>query len=319
MRRLILGPVLLSAASPASAHAGDHHGIGWTLTPSVTIPLLLALALYVVGAIRLHRRSRIDGRRLFDSQAALFLLGWLSLAGALCSPLHAAGEVSFTMHMIEHEIIMLVSTLLLVASDPRAILLWAFPSGGRRFLLRIGQWPLWRTLLDPVVATALQSAIIIAWHAPVLFDLALRHEQWHVVQHLCFLGSALIFWRAMLACRRPLVSALCLFVTSMIGGGLGALMTLSASPWYSAYADLGLALNGLTPQEDQQLAGLIMWVPGGLFHLGAAMWFLLRALGAVRDRPAQTGRSEGRQARPSQARSARRMPRPTTASGWWSR
>ena len=288
MRRLIVSLILVGATSPASAHAGEEHGIGWTLTPSVTVPLLLALLLYLIGAIRLHRRSRVEGRRLFDGPAALFLLGWLSLAGALCSPLHAAGEISFTMHMIEHEIIMLISTLLLVASDPRAILLWAFPASGRRLLLAIGQWRLWGILLDPFVATALQSAAIIVWHAPALFDLALRHEQWHVVQHLCFLGSALIFWRAMLACRRPLVCAMCLFVTSMIGGGLGALMTLGSSPWYPAYADMGLALNGLTPTEDQQLAGLIMWIPGGLFHLAGAMWFLLVALRAIRETPGQT-------------------------------
>jgi cytochrome c oxidase assembly factor CtaG len=60
----------------------------------------------------------------------------------------------------------------------------------------------------------------------------------------------------------------------MIGGALGALMALSTSPWYGAYAAMGMTPFGLTPEEDQQLAGLIMWIPGGLFHLAAALWFL---------------------------------------------
>ena len=64
----------------------------------------------------------------------------------------------------------------------------------------------------------------------------------------------------------------------MIGGALGALMALSTSPWYAAYAAMGMTPFGLSPAEDQQLAGLIMWIPGGLFHLGAALWFLGRWL-----------------------------------------
>jgi cytochrome c oxidase assembly factor CtaG len=114
---------------------------------------------------------------------------------------------------------------------------------------------------------------------PLLFDLALRSDGWHIAQHLSFLGSALLFWWAMLHGRAgPLTAAACLFVTSMIGGGLGALMTLSSSPWYPAYARLGFTPAGLTPAQDQQLAGLIMWIPGGAWHLAAALLFLARAL-----------------------------------------
>jgi len=64
----------------------------------------------------------------------------------------------------------------------------------------------------------------------------------------------------------------------MIGGGLGALMALANSPWYAAYASLGMTPFGLSPSADQQLAGVIMWVPGGLFHLIAALIFLARGL-----------------------------------------
>ncbi|HEX8621492.1 MAG TPA: cytochrome c oxidase assembly protein [Allosphingosinicella sp.] len=286
MRRLTLGlgPALLAGAAPALAHEGG--GSGWTPDPLVIAPLGLAALVYAIGLARLWRRSD-RGRGSLGRDALLFAAGWLTLAGALASPLHRAGETSFTMHMIEHEIVMLLSALLLVAARPGAALLWAFPSRPRRGLGKAGRWRFWHGLADPVAATALQSAVIILWHMPAAFDLALRSGPWHVAQHLSFLASASLFWWAMLRGRAgPLVAAACLFVTSMVGGGLGALMTLSDSPWYGAYARLGMTPAGLTPGQDQQLAGLIMWIPGGAWHLAAALWFLARALGRMEARHA---------------------------------
>lgn len=288
MRRL--APLaLLALAAPALAHAGESHDVGWTFSPLVTVPLGLAVLLYAIGAARLWRRAE-GGRGALRRQAWLFAAGWASLAGALVSPLHEAGEISFTMHMIEHEIIMLVSALLLVAARPGAALLWAFPAGLRRALAGAGRWPAWRLLTDPFVATAIQALVIVGWHAPALFDRTLDSDAWHIAQHVSFVASALLFWWAMLFGRAgPIVSALCLFATSMIGGGLGALMALSSSPWYAGYAAMGMTPIGLTPEQDQQLAGLIMWVPGGLFHLAAAIWFLARALKRIEDRHVAAG------------------------------
>jgi cytochrome c oxidase assembly factor CtaG len=272
---------LLFVAAPAAAHEGHAHEIGWTFAPSVTVPLALAACLYVLGWWRLSRRSD-RGRPRLRRDALIFATGWLTLAGALVSPLHEAGEVSFTLHMIEHEIIMLVSALLLVMSRPGAAFLWAFPQPVRRSLGGAARWGIWPVLTDPVVATAVQAIVLIAWHVPWLFDLALANEEWHIAQHLFFIASALLLWWAMIhgAAGRSawLVPALCLFATSMIGGGLGALMALASSPWYEAYAALGVTPTGLTPREDQQLAGLLMWIPGGLYHLAAALWFLMRGL-----------------------------------------
>jgi cytochrome c oxidase assembly factor CtaG len=72
--------------------------------------------------------------------------------------------------------------------------------------------------------------------------------------------------------RRDIGSrALCLFITSIVSGVLGAMMSFSESPWYAPYAALGLTPQGLTPAQDQQLAGLLMWVPGGFMHAAAAL------------------------------------------------
>ena len=120
------------------------------------------------------------------------------------------------------------------------------------------------------------------WHVPVLFELALASDGWHIAQHLSFVVTALLFWTAMLDPRRLRagtgVAIGCLFVTAIVGGTLGALMALSDSPWYASYIALGMTPFGLSPQQDQQLAGLLMWIPGGLYHLAAALWFLTRGL-----------------------------------------
>ena len=162
-------------------------------------------------------------------------------------------------------------------------MLWSLPAAARSALGRVarGGKGLWRLITDPVVATALQLIAMWAWHAPGLFDRALDNPGWHVAQHLSFLVTALLFWWAMAHGRAGHgLSAFCLFVTSLAGGALGALMAVSSSPWYAGYAALGLTPAGLTPAEDQQLAGLIMWIPGGAFHGAAALVFLWKWLKA---------------------------------------
>jgi cytochrome c oxidase assembly factor CtaG len=243
------------------------HELGWTLDPLLTVPLGLALLIYVTGWARLSKRASAPVR------PALFLSGWLVLTLALTSPLHEAGERSFTMHMIEHELIMLVATLLFAASGAGGVLAWGLPRPLRHKLG--GSWKtplqaLWRRLTEPVTASVIQGIVMWAWHAPLLFDRALDSFRWHILQHACFFMSALIFWWAMLHPRGGSkgygVSAACIFATSLVGGALGALMSLSSSPWYAEYAAMGMTGIGVDPIDDQRLAGLIMWIPGGAFH-----------------------------------------------------
>ena len=259
--------------------AGHHHAeaLGWTLEPLLTVPLALALLIYVVGWVRLSRRASTPIR------PSLFLSGWIVLTLSLTSPLHEAGERSFTMHMIEHELIMLVSTLLLAASGAGGVIAWGLPRSLR--LALGGSWKsplqrLWKRLTEPVTATAIQAVVMWIWHAPPLFDRALGSFGWHIAQHACFFVSSLVFWWAMLhpRARNFGISAACLFATSLIGGALGALMSLSSSPWYADYAAMGMTGIGLDPVDDQRLAGLIMWIPGGAFHAIAALAFCYKWL-----------------------------------------
>lgn len=282
-RRWAVALVACAAAGVAHAHGdGAHAGeLRWTLDAWVTVPLALSALWYTIGYRRLRRRARHASHH---AAAACFASGWIVLAAALVTPLHAAGERSFAAHMFEHELLMLVAAPLLVLSRPLGVALWAFAlpvrhalaAGGNRWLSGT-----WRRLTQPVVATLLQAAVLWLWHAPRLFDLALAYPGWHVVQHVSFLASALLFWWAVLqghARNRVGVAVGCLFFTATVSGALGALMAFSASPWYAGYAASGLDAFGLTPAQDQQLAGVLMWVPGGLVHAGAGLALLARKL-----------------------------------------
>lgn len=290
-RRVILLAMAAVCGAPAFAHGGHAHQAeppGWTWDPWITVPLVLSAVIFALGWRRLRARSKL-GSGALARRGWLFVTGWGTLTVSLISPLHEAGERSFAAHMTEHELLMLVAAPLLVLSQPLAVMLWAFSSRPRRAIGRISSsrsiTNIWGRLTAPITATAVQAAALWVWHVPTLFDRALENEGWHAAQHLSFLLSALLFWSAMLGRRGGqsyataprAVAALCLFATSIISGALGALMAFAESPWYVGYARLGMAPFGLTPAEDQQLAGLIMWVPGGLVHAAAAL-VLVRGL-----------------------------------------
>jgi putative membrane protein len=282
-RALALLPLAVALSAAAhSTEGADSTTPGWTFDAWIVTPLVVSGLLFIVGWTRLRARSHGDTKRWWR-RAALFAGGWGVVAAALVSPLHAAGERSFAAHMLEHELLMLLGAPLLVLAEPLVVMLWALPSGVRRgagALVRSGGVSrLWARASEPFTATALQAASLWLWHAPVLFDLALGSPAWHAAQHLSFLVSSLLFWTAMLhRSTRPTmtmssrgVAALCLFATSIVSGALGALMAMSQSPWYAGYARLGMSPFGLTPVEDQQFAGLLMWIPGGLVHAIVAL------------------------------------------------
>jgi putative membrane protein len=249
----------------------------WGIGPAIVLPLLAVALLYAGGAGRLWRRSA-HAHMAIGRQAALFGAGWVVLAAALVTPLHALSQRLFVAHMIEHELLMAVAAPLIAASAPGAAMMWALPHAGRRGLARlIGSRVVagtWKFLSRPTMATLLHGTAIWIWHVPRLFDAALGQGILHYAQHASFLGTALLFWWVVLPHRKPgedLGSSIMhLFLTSMHTSLLGVLLLLSPRLWYPANAGVA-QLWGLTPLEDQQLAGLVMWVPAGLVYGGAAL------------------------------------------------
>ncbi|MCP9231971.1 cytochrome c oxidase assembly protein [Mesorhizobium sp. LMG 17147] len=250
---------------------------GWTLALPITLPLGVVALLYAAGAFRLWRRSA-RSRPLRMRQALLFATGWAILAAALVSPLHALGERVFTAHMIEHELLMAVVAPLLVASRPAAAMMWALPIKLRLAFGAAGQAKMlrtvWAAISRPVAATFLHGVAIWAWHVPALFEAALARGVLHYAQHACFFGTGLLFWWVLLprsGREQAYGSAVMhLFFTSLHTALLGVLLLVSPRLWYPVNA-AGAKLWNLSPLEDQQLAGLVMWVPAGLIYGGAAL------------------------------------------------
>jgi putative membrane protein len=243
----------------------------------VAVPLMVWGVLYGVGITRLWRRSR-PGRGVRFWQAGCFALGWVCLAVALVSPVHELGERLFTAHMLEHEVLMTVAAPLLVLARPVGGMLFGLPPAWRSAVGGIGRSNpvahLWQFLTDPLVATLLHGVAIWIWHAPVLFNAALNNPFVHGVQHVSFFGSALLFWWALLrgrARRRGYGAAVFyLFVTALHSGFLGILLAVARQPLYPGQ-NAAAPEWGLTALEDQQLAGLIMWVPAGLVYAVATL------------------------------------------------
>jgi putative membrane protein len=239
----------------------------------VALLLLICAALYARGLHALWRRAG-RGRGISYRQATWFALGTLAIAAALVSPLDALGERFFSVHMLQHEILMLVAAPLMVLARPLGAWTWAFPLHVRRRIghaVQAGWWAaVWRFITDPLGAWALHALALWGWHVPALFEAAVENEAVHALQHASFLATALLFWWSVIGPRSrsaagPTMASL--FTTMLHTSALGALLTLAAAPWYPRY--------GL---EDQQLGGLIMWVPGAAAYVVAALAVMARLL-----------------------------------------
>jgi putative membrane protein len=272
----------LACSGVALAHEGKPHtwhdlARSWAFEPVVVVSLALSGALYATGVRKLWRGSGA-GRGLRRWEVCCYGGGWLALFVALVSPLHPWGRVLFSAHMTQHEVLMLVAAPLLVLGRPLIAFLWALPLSWARALGDAAKagWrqSAWRALTNPFVAWAVHAAALWVWHVPSLFQATLTSEWVHTAQHLSFLVSALLFWWAVIYGRRGWMGygagVLYMFTTMIHTGLLGALITFAGTTWYPAYNGLTDSW-GLTPLEDQQLGGLIMWIPAGLVYVFAGL------------------------------------------------
>jgi putative membrane protein len=280
MRTLIF-IVLFSVLGPhaAAAHGADEHEpyLAWTFDPWIVGPLAVSGLMYLAGMNRLCRGTGYRGIRFWHAMA--YGAGWLSLGIALMSPLHWLGEHVFTFHMIEHEIVMAVAAPLIVLARPIGALLWGLPKAVRRRVVVTFQKRnlrrLWSFVSGGRNATIIHGLAIWAWHAPILFDAAVTNVAIHRLQHVSFFSTALLFWWAVLRRSDYGAGAFHLFVTMLHTSALGALMALAPHVIYGEQT-LHSAEWGLTRLEDQQLAGVVMWVPAGTVYAGAALALIAR-------------------------------------------
>lgn len=275
------------------------HGLGEELTtPRALSPwdllaiavLLVTALLYTRGTLRMARRGAIQ--RVHEPIA--FVIGWLALMASILPPLDALALQLFSAHMAQHELMMLIGAPLLIAGRPLSACLWGLPDRLRPAAAGVLQGNAaglaWRTLTAPVVAWALHGLVIWAWHAPSLYQWAVHNESVHALQHAMFIGTSAFFWWGLIYGRYGRAgygaAVFYVFTTAVHTGVLGALVTFAGAPIYPSYV-ASSAAAGTDALGDQQVAGLLMWVPAGIILTVMGLALFLAWIGESERRQTQ--------------------------------
>jgi putative membrane protein len=243
----------------ALLHGGEFSWSRFDIHPSTLIGCLLFVAGYAYIVVRWRPEGEAAVER---GQVVAFVGGTLLLFLSLNGPLHELSDnFLFSAHMVQHLIMTLIVPPLWLLGLPR----WALRPLLRRRTVRACA----RSLTAPLVAFALYNVIFIGWHFPALYNWALVRHDAHIFQHLMFLGAGVLMWWPVVSPvpeleRLPTPARmLYLFALGIPMSIVSALITLAGQalyPWYEAAP----RVFALTALDDQQLGGLIMWVPGML-------------------------------------------------------
>ncbi len=247
--------------------------------------LLVTAAIYARGFVRLHRQMP---RRFPIWRLATFMAGIAALFIAIASPLEELDDLLLQIHMTQHLLLMLVAPSLLLAGAPAIAIVRGLPPRIAKAvvgpILRssavrvVFEW-----LTQPLVCWLAFAAATWGWHVPAAFQLALRSDGWHVVEHACFFTTALMFWYPVVqpwpsVARWPRWTMLpYLLLADGQNTVLAALFMFSDRLIYPLYATAP-RIAGFTPLGDQIVAGAIMWVPGSIFYLVPAALIMFQML-----------------------------------------
>lgn len=247
------GALMTLCLSGAAAILPGQVWTSWSFAPAIVVPLALAGAGWIAG------RRAVAIRRGHDVS---FAAGIVLLGVALLSPLCRLSAQLASIHMLQHVILVTLAPLTIALALRGAFDEARLPSPLR---LAIGR---------PALTGTLYGAAIWFWHLPTTYELALLSAPVHLAMIGSLLAVSLLFWTSVVQAprddRRTASAALTLLTTLVHTGMLGALLTFSRGLWYPAMAP-GALTWGLTPLEDQQIAGLIMWVPMGFVYIAAAL------------------------------------------------
>jgi cytochrome c oxidase assembly factor CtaG len=257
----------------------------WTLHWETVLAMFAAAALYLRGWIRLHSEAphRYTGARL-----AAYYAGLVVLLLALESPLDAFGGLLLQAHMIQHLLLLMVAPPLLLLGQPvipllRGLPKWIFKDALGPFLASRELKYIGRAVVHPVVAWCIFATVIIGWHLPRSYELALESPAWHGLEHACFFWAAILFWWSVIEVwpspstwpRWAMIPYLVL--ADVVNTALSAVLTFSDHVLYPTYQQAP-RLWGISALNDQAAAGAIMWVPGSIAFLLPAVILGIRAL-----------------------------------------
>ncbi|ESR23257.1 hypothetical protein N177_3325 [Lutibaculum baratangense AMV1] len=217
----------------------------WSFSPWVVVPLLVALALFLLG----HRRA--------DGRTAAFLAGWGVLVVALVSPLCRLAATLVSAHMAQFMLLTIVAPALIALARPGEAM--ARAAGFRAGSITGGRWM--------GLAAVAYGALVWLWHAPTVYETVLLDPTAHLAMFALVVVASVWFWSEHLnAPKRRAQAALSLLATAAHTGLLGAILTFAPQSFYPLLS-AGAEAWQLSPLDDQQIAGLVMWVVGGALYL----------------------------------------------------
>jgi putative membrane protein len=254
------------------------HALTWKPDPFAATALALSAAIYGLGLWRM--RSWPPRQEIIA-----FSAGWVTLAIALLSPIATLSEWLFSVHMTQHELLMLVAAPLIAIGRPIVPMMFALPRAWRVAAGSHASANVLRLASSPLFVVALHLVVVSVWHIPRLYDAAVLDDRIHLIQHVCFAGTAALFWWGLIRGRYGRLgygaAVMYLFATALHNSALGALLTFSSRPWYPIYVQRAGTSD---PLVDQQLGGLLMWVPAGVIMMLFALAIFAAWLGEAERR-----------------------------------
>lgn len=262
----------------------------WDLSLLIVVPLLVSGGLYAAGLWRVWRKAGV-GRGISSWSAASFAAGWLTLALALVSPVAWLSQILFSIHMTQHTLLLLVAAPLLTFGKPILAWMWALDDRTRDSVAHQWRGPrvlaAWHTATAPLTVFLLQAVALWVWHIPSWYQAALHHDGVHAIEHLCLVLTGSLFWWAMVHGRYGRggygLAVLYVFLSGVHSGALGALLAVSPSVWYQDYAAQAQVWQ-VDALQDQQLAGMLMWIPAGVIFIVFGLALMAAWLGETERR-----------------------------------
>jgi cytochrome c oxidase assembly factor CtaG len=258
----------------------------WTFEPTVLAGVALVAVIYITGLRRLADRAQ-QGKSVDSLHVTYFFLGLAAVLLALVSPIDALSARLLSVHMVQHLLLLMVAPPLLLLGKPVPVLLVGAPRDLVRWVARSHARTPWfhtltRILTTPWVAWTIAALVMLVWHLPTLYDAALQNTGIHLLEHLCFLTTGILFWWVIIEPfpgpeRVAAGWRLAYVLAGMIPGTvLGLIYIFAPSPLYAFYVALP-QLWGTSPLNDQVNAGIIM-MTGDDFAMGVAAIPLFAAL-----------------------------------------
>jgi cytochrome c oxidase assembly factor CtaG/ferredoxin len=257
----------------------------WTLDLRVLCVLLMVAIIYFRGWQRLHAERP---RKYTAARLVAFACGLGTIFLALASPIDAFGALLLEAHMIQHLLLIMVAPPLLWLGQPVLPLLRGLPRSV--FKDALGPFLSWRELrqlgtaiVHPLVCWWALAIVIVVWHLPRFYELALQSQAWHQAEHACFFWAAMLFWWPVVGVwpSRPIWSRWAmipyLVLADLVNTGLSAVLCFSNHVLYPSYQSVP-RLWGISALNDQAAAGAIMWVPGSIAFLAPAVALAMQAL-----------------------------------------